>query len=242
MVYDVNKLGYEGGEYKAVMKGNNCLAITQQGENVDWILVGFEKSVDFQLEAYVSGYIAVKKYYDCKAGMNYIYFPYPTLNSTNEYVISSYDTRFDKVDFSRIKCNGKLKLVSYKVKDVILPETPPEAISVIFQRPLKNTLDLTNYTCYGAELTDTLSVKFGKIGGDNICIFIECRAVDEVGEIGSEVNTLYLKYMNNESIYQFAMALGEQNRGINIEIEMRDGEELATDVRNLLIEKGANLR
>lgn len=247
MIYDVNKIGYDGGQYQAVMLGGKCLAITRNGEGEKYLTIPVESSNIYpNARIFISGFST--KNYVIPKGKTELCLPLPkemTEQGTNYKIkrISFMQGSVlpDIIDFSNVNVTGDLSIV-YRVRiGVILPKNLNGAIGINgeYIGNSAETLDLTPYTCYELKATDGTPVKIGTIGGRDIVVFETVRNIQEVNSINEAVEYLDLNYMNSDNIKKIVGAAGEQNRGkLNIRTTMREGEEIAADVYTMAEEKG----
>lgn len=248
MVYDVEKIGYEGGQYQGVMLGGKCLAITKDGEGEKYCTISIESEKNYSdVKCYIGGY--GDKKYDISSGSNEFCIPIPQERIDGDYTyysaqtISFYTKSFNVVDFSNVNVEGTLKLICNVKKRVIFPKTIPAALSLTMLAVNSETIiDITPYVCCYIDTSDDTPFKIGRIGGRDHCVFRALRTIVEVGSIDADVEYIYLQYMDSDSIRKIIQAAGEQNRDkLNISIQMRDGEEIADDIYTLAEEKGIDL-
>ena len=250
MVYDVEKIGYEGGQYQGVMLGGKCLAITKDGEGEKYCTISIESEKNYSdARFYISGY--GDKKYDISSGSNEFCIPIPQERTDASFMyysaqtISFYSNYFNVVDFSNVNVEGTLCLYFRVKKRVILPKTIPAALSldIITPSDYSETIDITPYVCCYITTSDNTPYRIGRIGGREDCVFTALRTIVEVGSIDADVRYIYLRYMDSDSIRKIIQAAGEQNRDkLHISIQMRDGEEIADDIYTLAEEKGIDLR
>lgn len=250
MVYDVNKIGYDGGEYQAVMLGGNCLAITRNGEGEKYLTVSVDSDALYpNANVFISGF--GYKDYVIPAGKSELCLPLPTeiTDTGTSYKIKrigfTQNSMFpDVIDFSNVNIDGDLSLIYRVKKRVVLPTNLNGAIGIKsqYRNDATDPLDLTPYTCFSLEGTDSVPVKIGYIGGRSIVTFSTVRNIQEINGIKEEVEGLYLQYMDSDNIRKIVEAVGEQNRGkLSIYTTMREGEEVAADIYTMAEEKGIYL-
>lgn len=248
MVYDVNKIGYEGGQYQGVMLGGNCLAITNKEEGEKYFTIPIECEKEYpNAQMFISGF--GYKRYNIPSGNTELCIPIPQERIDASHTVYSAQTISfsnvypDVIDFSNVNVEGTLKLVFRVKKRVIFPKTIPSALSLHTSSfPTTETFDITPYVCCTIETFDGTSFKIGRIGGRDTCVFEALRTIEEIGSIDADVEYVYLLYMNSDSIRKIIQAAGEQNRNkLSITIQMRDGEEIDDDIYTLAEEKGINL-
>ena len=249
MVYDVEKIGYEGGQYQGVMLGGNCLAITKDGEGEKYCTISIESEKNYSdVKCYIGGY--GDKKYDISSGSNEFCIPIPQERRDGDdtdysaHTISFYTTYFNVADFSNVKVEGTLKLICNVKERIIFPKTIPAALSLTIVTPSysETIIDITPYVCCHIETSDNTPFKIGRIGGRKRCLFVALRTIEEIGSIDADVEYIYLRYMDSDSIRKIIQAAGEQNRDkLRITTQMRDGEEIADDIYTLAEEKGIGL-
>ena len=241
MVYDVNKIGYEGGAYEAVMKGGNCLAITRNGEGEKYVTIPVECSRSFpNAKVFISG--TGNKNYNILQGRTELCLPAPkeivSLGNDWTYKRISFFTGADfnptKIDFSNVNTDGFLSLIfrtdlNRKDTEVIFPSTPPKSLEIKVMS--RGMIDLTPYVCYNVEAESNTPIKIGRLGGMESVTLTAVDGLIEIGSIDADVEDFSLMYVSEETILKIADAIGEQNRGMLFYIKMRDGEYIGEEVK-----------
>lgn len=241
MVYDVNKIGYEGGAYEAVMKGGDCLAITRNGEGEKYVTIPVECSRSFpNAKVFISG--TGNKNFNILKGRTELCLPAPkeieSLGNVWIYKRISFftDAEFNptKIDFSNVNTDGLLSLIfrtdlSRKDTEVIFPSTPPKGLEI--KAISRGLIDLTPYVCYNVEVDSDTPIKIGRLGGADAVNLIAVDGLIEIGSIDADVKDFSLMYVSEETILKVADAIGEQNRGMFFYIKMRDGEYIGEEVK-----------
>lgn len=244
MVYDVNKIGYEGGEYEAVMKGGDCLAITRNVDGEKYVTIPVECSRNFpNARVFISG--TGDKNYNILTGRTELCLPAPkefkvagddfTIKRISFYTNGNFAPT--KIDFSNVNTDGLLSLVfrtdlSRKDTEVIFPSTPPKGLEI--NATSRGMIDLTPYVCYGINVDSSTPIKIGRLGGRDTVTLTAVDGLIEIGSIDADVKDFSLMYSSEETILKVADAIGEQNRGMFFYIKMRDGEYIGDEVKNRL--------
>lgn len=244
MVYDVNKIGYEGGTYEAIMKGSDCLAITKNGEGEKYVTIPIECSRSFpNARVFISG--TGNKNYNVLAGRTELCVPAPKEmesvgNNWTYKRISFYeDSGLNpiKIDFSNVNTDGFLSLIfrtefNRSDSEVIFPSTPPKGLEI--KAMSRGLLDLRPYVCYSVEVDTKTPIKIGRLGGRNEVYLNSIDSLIEIGSIDADVEYLDLYYVTDETIMKVADAIGEQNRGMLFHIKKRVGEFIGEEAKQRL--------
>lgn len=244
MVYDVNKIGYEGGAYEAIMKGGDCLAITKNVDGEKYVTIPVECSRNFpNAKVFISG--TGNKNYNILTGHTELCLPAP-----KEIESAGYDFTFKrisffnnsdftptKIDFSNVNTDGLLSLIfrtdlNRNDTEVIFPSIPPKGLEI--KATSRGMIDLTPYVCYSVEVDSHTPIKIGRLGGKDYVTLTAVDGLIEIGSIDADVKDFSLMYVSEETILKVIDVIGEQNRGMFFYIKMRDGEYIGDEVKHKL--------
>ena len=255
-----NRIGYNGGIYRAVAKGDDCLFYKP---NEDSIVIGIDTKKAAQISVFTSS--MRRKEINVKEGLTYLCLKNPepekdnNLSDSPEIKLrkiaigeSGAKTGINKMFFDNlIVDSANLQLFGYNswIDDIALPK-PGDGYFSMAQFYGRCDLDLTEYKCYKLKELHFNSIKIGKMGnsfkgGSDIGVYI--YGLDNVIEFGGlepDVNYVDITYCSNETILTILRGIdGHSGPGgyVNARITLRTGQEITDEMRSIASQNGINL-
>lgn len=245
-----NRIGYNGGIYRAVAKGDDCLFYKP---NEDSIVIGINTKEAAQILVYTSS--MPQKPVDVKEGLTYLCLKNPEPEKDNK-LSDSPEIKLRKIAIGRAAVginkmffdnltvdSNNLQIGGYGswVGDIALPK-PGGGYFSIYGFKGRFDLDLTKYKCYKLKELDFNSIKIGKMGnsfkgGSNIGVYI--YGLDNVIEFGGlepDVNYVDITYCSDETILTILRGIdGHSGPGgyVNVSITLRTGQEITDEMRRI---------
>lgn len=247
-----NRIGYNGGIYRAVAKGDDCLFYKP---NEDSIVVGIDTKKATKIGVYTSSMRG--KEINVKEGLTYLCLKNPEPEKDNNLSDfpeiklrkiaigeSGANTGINKlffdnltVDSANLQLLGRLSWID----DIALPK-PGNGYFSMVQFNGRFDLDLTEYKCYKLKELHFNSIKIGKMGnsfkgGSDIGVYIYgLDNVIEFGGLESDVDYVYITYCSDETILTILRGIdGHSGPGgyVNVDITLRTGQEITDEMRSI---------
>lgn len=240
-----NRIGYNGGIYRAVAKGDNCLFYKP---NEDSIVVGIDAKEASQIFIYTSS-MAAQKLVDIKEGLTNFLLKNPAQVGTNslemrKISIGRAPVGINKLFFDNLTVDSNNLLISGYgswVDDIALPKPGGGYFSMSSFKG-RFDLDLTEYKCYKIENLSFNSIKIGKMGnsfkgtGDTDVYIYGLDNVIEFGGLEPDVNYVDITYCSDETILTILRGIdGHSGPGgyVNVRITLRTGQEITDEMRRI---------
>lgn len=248
-----NRIGYNGGIYRAVAKGDNCLFYKP---NEDSIVVGIDAKEASQIFIYTSS-MAAQKLVDIKEGLTNFLLKNPAqvgINSLEMRKISigRAAVGINKLFFDNLTVDSNNLLISgYDswVDDIALPK-PGGGYFSMSNFKGRFDLDLTEYKCYKIESLSFNSIKIGKMGnsfkgtGYTDVYIYGLDNVIEFGGLEPDVDYVDITYCSDETILTILRGIdGHSGPGgyVNVRITLRTGQEITDEMRRIASQNSIDL-
>ena len=253
-----NRIGYNGGIYRAAVKGDNCLFYKP---NEDSIVVGIDAKEASQISVYTSSMRS--KEINVKEGLTYLCLKNPEPEKDNnlstfpdmklrKIAIGKMGARINKLFFDNLTVDSNnLQIGGYGswVDDIALPKPGDGYLSMV-QFKGRFDLDLTGYKCYRLKELSFNSIKIGKMGnsfkgGSNTIVYI--YGLDNVIEFGGlepDVDYVDITYCSDETILTILRGIdGHSGPGgyVNVSIALRTGQEITDEMRSIASQNSIDL-
>lgn len=245
-----NRIGYNGGIYRAVAKGDDCLFYKP---NEDSVVVGIDTREAAQINLYTSS--MGRKDVDIKEGLTYFLLKNPEPEKDNnlsefpeiklrKISIGKSGIGINKMFFDNLTVDSNnLQIGGYGswVDDIALPK-PGDGYLSISSFKGRLDLDLTAYKCYKIENLSFNSIKIGKMGnsfkgtGDTDVYIYGLDNVIEFGGLEPDVNYVDITYCSDETILTILRGIdGHSGPGgyVNVNISLRTGQEITDEMRSI---------
>ena len=253
-----NRIGYNGGIYRAVAKGEDCLFYKP---NEDSIVIGIDTKKAAQISVFTSS--MRRKEINVKEGLTYLCLKNPEPEKDNN-LSDSPEIKLRKISIGRVGVginklffdnltvdSNNLQIGSYGswVDDIALPKPGGGYFSMSGFKG-RFDLDLTKYKCYKLDNLSFNSIKIGKMGnsfkgGSDIGIYI--YGLDNVIEFGGlepDVNYVDITYCSDETILTILRGIdGHSGPGgyVNVRITLRTGQEITDEMRSIASQNSIEL-
>lgn len=253
-----NRIGYNGGIYRAVAKGDDCLFYKP---NEDSVVVGIDTREAAQINLYTSS--MGRKDVDIKEGLTYFLLKNPEPEKDNnlsefpeiklrKISIGKSGIGINKMFFDNLTVDSNnLQIGGYGswVDDIALPK-PGDGYLSISSFKGRFDLDLTEYKCYKIESLSFNSIKIGKMGnsfkgtGDTDVYIYGLDNVIEFGGLEPDVNYVDITYCSDETILTILRGIdGHSGPGgyVNVRITLRTGQEITDEMRSIASQNSIDL-
>lgn len=258
-------IGFKGGSYIAMTRGNNCLAFVPRKTTTKFCVLDVSGGDNMGLDVYISGYGNIQ--YTNLDNYSSLIIPYPELITPD----FSYDPPTErriviqpevntieyvfKLDFSNVNVTDTLKLGSWYTKrcELTLPSNKPQYLGLMnIMGTLSgeySTLDLREYVCYTLENLHYNDIKIGVMGtpkkGDNVIVTIEgLNNVTEFGGLESDVTEVYIYYCSDETILSILRGINgtnSPNGKVDVHISLRVDQTITDEMRNIATQNSIEL-
>ena len=253
-----NRIGYNGGIYRAVAKGDDCLFYKP---NEDSIVIGIDTKKAAQINVFTSSMI--RKEINVKEGLTYLCLKNPEPEKDNN-LSDSPEIKLRKISIGRVGVginklffdnltvdSNNLQIGSYGswVDDIALPKPGGGYFSMSGFKG-RFDLDLTKYKCYKLDNLSFNSIKIGKMGnsfkgGSGIGVYIYgLDNVIEFGGVEPDVNYVDITYCGDETILTILRGIdGHSGPGgyVNVSISLRTGQEITDEMRRIASQNSIEL-
>lgn len=258
-------IGFKGGTYKAIARGNNCLAFVPTKTYNNCCIVNISGGDNMGLDVYISGYGDIQ--YTNLDNYSSLIIPYPEL-SANDFTdnplmsrriviqpeVNTIEEVF-KLDFSNVNVTDTLKLGSWYTKrcELTLPSNKPQYLGLMNIKGTLSgeysTLDLREYVCYTLETLNYNDIKIGVMGtpkkGDNVIVTIEgLNNVTEFGGLESDVTEVDIHYCSDETILSILRGINGANGPngkVDVYISLRVDQTITDEMRNIATQNSIEL-
>lgn len=249
-----NSIGYDGGIYSAVVKGDDCILYKP---NEDSIVVGIDRKEAGETIVYTSS--MNMKRVNTKKGTTYFLFknPIPAKDYESDLPIIkmrkvaigvSYGLLINKVFFDNLTVDkDNLEISGYNswVDDIALPK-PGDGYFSMMQFKGRFDLDLTEYKSYKLRELDFNSIKIGKMGNpttDYVFIY-GLNNVIEFGGLEPNIREVDIYYCSDETILTILRGIDGHNGPngyVTIKLGLREGQEITDEMRSIAAQNGLEL-
>lgn len=257
-----NRIGYNGGIYRAVAKGDDCIVYKP---NEDSIVVGIDTKEAGQINVFTSS-MNIKKV-DVKQGLTYFLlknpapvkdFPASDVPSLEMRKVTVGGIRggLNKLFFDNITIDSNnLQISGYNswVDDIALPK-PGVGYFSMSQIRGRFDLDLTDYKCYRLQKLGFNSIKIGKMGNPlvsdsynsytNIVYLGDLNNVVEFGGLEPNIKTVYITYCDDTTILSVLRGIDGHSATagyVDVEISLKVGQEITDEMNTIAAQNGINI-